>query len=174
MEIFMNQETFTQIYTTYYETLLTIVTSHCPQHPSPEDVVQETFCILLQTEQLSEQSILSFLKRTLLIQLAQSQPNIPYDFIYLDTISEQSSDSKDFLTLIQYSKQKELEHTKLERLFDCISMLSPVDQKILALFYFHNKNAKEISSLLSLSHSNVTKHLERRKKRLVTYYNHSL
>ena len=66
---------------------------------------------------------------------------------------------------ISFHSQKTIE--QLKPLF---LELSKEEQQLLTLYYFEDKNAKEISEVISLNHNTIRKKLERSKKKLREMY----
>ena len=166
----MNQKRFEAIYRLHYEELLSFAKNHVSDSYQAEDLVQETFLFFLEhgmnTVLCKNDSLYS-----ILISLLKTTLEQPFRLLSFDDDAFTNSEISWFSSsLFQIFSKQQMEHKTLEKLKTLFLELSIEVQQLLSLYYFDEKNAKEISQVLSLKHDTIRKKLERSKKKLKQLY----
>lgn len=179
----MKQYDLHALYRMHYKYLLSFANQYVQDFHLAEDLVQDTFLLYweqstegistqrLQDESFEENSLYSLTKNRLLHILCQFIKSSKKSDIPIPVIAKtDTTPIGSFFSLLEAPVSQTSSKYEYSLLRFCLPYLSSCDQKILYLYFFEKKNAKEISHILSITHTAARKRLERSKKRLQKLY----
>ena len=166
----MNQKRFEAVYRLHYEDLLSFAKNHVSDPYLAEDLVHETFLFFLE-HGMNNASYRNISLYSTLISLIETTLEQSSRYLSFDDDAFTNSEISWFSSfLFQLFTKQQMDQKTIERLKPLFLELSKEEQQLLTLYYFEDKNAKEISEVISLNHNTIRKKLERSKKKLREMY----
>ena len=179
----MKQLDMNALYHMHYKYLLSFANKHVQDFYLAEDLVQDTFLLfwkqknsMTKMESLSQEPQKQISQHTLtrsyllyilnhLLEWKKKDTNRP-----TISIEDNPTHTLSYFPLMEPCNSTGVQDYEQKLVQFCFSLLSSSDQQVLYWYFYDNKNAKEISQLLSITHVAARKRLERGKKRLRNIY----
>ncbi len=148
----MNEDKVRYYIEKYHSTVFRVAYSYVKNHEDAEDIVQETFLKLYNSEITfnTDENAKAWLIRVSI--------NLAKDMLKSSWFKGKTELYRD----IPYENKDE------GIIFDCIHRLKPEYCSVILLYYYEGYSAKEIAQILKVSHSLITTRLSRARKQLKT------